>query len=133
MKLAYQVGMQGDDPRVLDGSWKEVFGYEIEGKREVRDETNGVVLEVGRNQEENDDGDGDEAGGRKRKKDRVKIAADPGREGNNDWVKNGKHATAENDKKKAQPMPPAKGGKGPKREQATLEMMVGTGRKKTKR
>ena len=61
MKQAYHVGMQGDDPRVLDGSWKEVFGYEIEGRGEVRDETNGVVLEDGRNQEVKRDGDRDEA------------------------------------------------------------------------
>lgn len=121
MKRAYQVGMQGDDARVLDGSWKALFGYAIEGEGEVRDETNALGLE-----------DGDESGERKKK--RVKVAADPGREGDDDRVTTGNHAAAaENDKMKAHPKPPAKGGKGAKREQATLEMMVGTGRKKTKR
>ncbi|BCS03236.1 uncharacterized protein AKAW2_70114S [Aspergillus luchuensis] len=55
MKEAYGVHLMGDDERVMDGSWKEVFRYEIKDGRVV-DETNGMA-----------DGDGgDHEGGQKR-------------------------------------------------------------------
>ena len=43
LKKAYAVGMHGDDKRVKDGSWKEVFGYKDESGGVSKDETNGVV------------------------------------------------------------------------------------------
>lgn len=31
MKMAYQVGLRGNDPRVLDGTWRELFPDDAEG------------------------------------------------------------------------------------------------------
>ena len=31
MKKAYDIGLYGDDPRVLNGSWKKLFGEEGDG------------------------------------------------------------------------------------------------------
>ncbi|OOF96788.1 hypothetical protein ASPCADRAFT_506400 [Aspergillus carbonarius ITEM 5010] len=40
MKEAYEVGLHGDDEKVMDGSWKGVFGFEVKDGR-VRDEMDG--------------------------------------------------------------------------------------------
>lgn len=73
MKEAYHVNMHGDDSRVLDGSWKEIFGYQIEGLAKKRDERNGDEVEgqrpkkqvkagPGKKDDEDNDGDEDRAG-----------------------------------------------------------------------
>jgi cryptochrome len=36
MKKAYAVGLYGADPRVIDGTWQELFPDEAEGPTEVR-------------------------------------------------------------------------------------------------
>jgi cryptochrome len=36
MKKAYAVGLHGADPRVTDGTWRELFPDEAEGPAEVR-------------------------------------------------------------------------------------------------
>ena len=43
LNKAYAVGMYGDDQRVKDGSWKQIFGYKDESGEITEDETNGVV------------------------------------------------------------------------------------------
>jgi cryptochrome len=54
IKKAYKVGMRGDDPRVLDGRWRGVFGSEDEvqepgegslGKERGTDEVRSAVAE----------------------------------------------------------------------------------------
>lgn len=50
MKAAYDRGIHGDDKRVMDGSWKEVFGVEEDGeggKVEVKEATGGDRKETG--------------------------------------------------------------------------------------
>ncbi len=34
MKKAYQVGLYGDDPRVIDGTWRKLFDDDVEGPTE---------------------------------------------------------------------------------------------------
>ncbi|PYI07769.1 DNA photolyase [Aspergillus sclerotiicarbonarius CBS 121057] len=58
MKKAYQIRMYGDDARVMDGSWRDMFGFEVKDGR-VRDEMNGDgVHKRGRKASEHDDEDG---------------------------------------------------------------------------
>ena len=65
MKKAYKVGMYGDDKRVKDGSWKQIFGYEDESGGMRKDETNGFVKggrlgkKRGRDDENEDEGEED--------------------------------------------------------------------------
>ncbi|PWY92265.1 hypothetical protein BO70DRAFT_327345 [Aspergillus heteromorphus CBS 117.55] len=44
IKHAYKVNLHGDDPRVLDGSWKEVFDFEVRDGR-VLEEANETLSE----------------------------------------------------------------------------------------
>ena len=104
MKTAYHVNLHGDDPKVLDGSWKEIFGYRIEG------ETNGVDVEGERSRKQAKADPG-------REMDDDKVAAD----GDNGWTQDAEKEV-QSDK-----LLPAKRGRGG---QATLDMLVT--RKKTK-
>lgn len=53
MKNAYQVGLYGNDPKVLDGSWRELFRDDAEGPTEGRAGPPGAMVE-------HEDVDGDE-------------------------------------------------------------------------
>ncbi|EXJ85577.1 hypothetical protein A1O1_05942 [Capronia coronata CBS 617.96] len=46
MKQAYDVGLHGDDEKVLNGEWKAIFGFEEEhqGQAECKEEANGLIL-----------------------------------------------------------------------------------------
>lgn len=126
VKKAYAVNMRGDDPRVLDGRWKVAFGYEVQGEGgdevggRMTDETTGVVVEKNENEEV---GEGEEE--RKEKRKIGRVAAELGKEeGSNERVRDG-------DEDEVQGKLPPKRGRGGKKEQVTLDMMVG--RKKTKK
>ncbi|CAG8956965.1 hypothetical protein HYFRA_00012016 [Hymenoscyphus fraxineus] len=59
MKKAYTVGLYGNNPKVLDGSWKELFGdVKSNGKDEATTDDN----------EAGEDGDGNAESGKKRKR-----------------------------------------------------------------
>jgi cryptochrome len=54
MKKAYEVGLYGDDPKVLDGSWRGLFPDEAEGPTEGRSGPPGAM-----NEDHDDDGSGE--------------------------------------------------------------------------
>lgn len=60
MKKAYEVGLYGNDPRVLDGSWRALFDDEAEGPTEGREGPIGAMVGDGEAEHEEDVGD-DEA------------------------------------------------------------------------
>jgi cryptochrome len=53
MKKAYAVGLQGDNPKVLDGTWRELFGDDAEGPTEGTEGPIGAM--VGKEHVEVDD------------------------------------------------------------------------------
>lgn len=58
MKKAYSVGLYGNDPRVLDGSWRGLFDDEAEGPTEGKEGPPGAMMRDG--DAEHEDGAGDE-------------------------------------------------------------------------
>ncbi|KAL9624142.1 MAG: hypothetical protein Q9160_001664 [Pyrenula sp. 1 TL-2023] len=124
MKAAYGIGMYGNDKRVKDGSWREVFEDERDGGGEVKEAAGGELKEtgldghgdwVGGEEKANGDGEakgrGKGRGGGKRKAD---GEADTGKE-------------EEDGEQEATNSPQAKG----KKKQGTLDSHVG--KKKAKR
>lgn len=66
MKQAYDVGLYGNDPKVLDGSWKELFADSAEGATEG---TGGDSLgDHGEGEFENEDGEDDKGEAKKEKR-----------------------------------------------------------------
>jgi cryptochrome len=113
IKNAYKMNLHGDDPKVLDGSWKEIFDYRIEGAGKRKDETN----------------DADVDGQRPRKQ----AKADPGNESDDDRVRvaNGAdESAAEHGDEKQSTSSTRRGRGGSKQQQLTLDRHVG--KKKTK-
>lgn len=43
MKEAYAIDMHGDDPRVLDGTWKDIFGYQVHAPAKKRKDENETI------------------------------------------------------------------------------------------
>jgi cryptochrome len=111
IKNAYRMNLHGDDPKVLDGRWKEIFGYKIEGEGRRKDETNG------------EDVDGERP--------RKQAKADPGKERDDDRVgaEGGDGDAA--DGEESMQRPAAKRRRGGKEQQATLDQLVT--RKKAKK
>jgi len=103
IKRAYHVNLHGHDPKVLDGSWKGIFGYKIEGSGKRKDETNE-----------------DEVGAQRPSK---RAKADPGNEHENDRVANGDDANASEDETSTQ-RPAGNRKRGGREQQATLDKHV---------
>lgn len=60
MKKAYQVGLRGDDPKVLDGTWRMLFDDAAEGPTEGKTGAVGAMLDEGAETSHVDaEGDGD--------------------------------------------------------------------------
>lgn len=106
IKNAYRVNLHGDDPRILDGSWKKIFGHKIEGSGKRKDETNG------------DEEDGDRP--------RKQAKADPGDECDDDRVvdRDVGGTVLGDGKIVAKRSAAANQRKGAKRQQATLDKLV---------
>ena len=102
IKNAYHVNLHGDDPKVLDGSWKEIFGYKIEGSGKRKDENN----------------DGEIHGQRPRKQ----AKADPGNNDDDDRPANGRDGGAEKGRRVAPSRSASQQVRGGKQRQATLDM-----------
>jgi cryptochrome len=105
IKNAYHVNLRGDDPKVLDGSWKKIFGYKIEGSGKRKDETNEDAVE----------------GERPRKQ----LKADPGKEHDDDRTPNGEVGGTKAEEKGALPKPLVKRGRAGKKQQVTLDRHIG--------
>lgn len=60
MKEAYDVGLYGDDEKVMSGEWKKIFKYE--GGTQVKDETNGTTKGAKRDRPSKDEEDGKDEG-----------------------------------------------------------------------
>ncbi|KAK5018682.1 FAD binding domain of DNA photolyase-domain-containing protein [Cryomyces antarcticus] len=63
MKNAYKVGLYGNDPRVLDGSWRKLFDDAAEGPTEGEGGLPGATIEGDRTEDvrQRGDGEGDDA------------------------------------------------------------------------
>jgi cryptochrome len=110
IKNAYHVNLYGDDPKVLDGSWKEVFGYKIEGSGKRKDDTN------------EDEVDGDRP--------RKQTKAEPGKDHDHGQVANDDNGPAMDDAESTQSKPAAKRGRKGKQQQATLDKHIDTKKSK---
>lgn len=60
MKQAYDVGLRGDDPKVLDGSWRKLFSDDHEGPTDGKKGVMGAALDDGEVEVTHVDADGHE-------------------------------------------------------------------------
>ncbi len=64
MKKAYQVGLYGDDPKVIDGSWRELFDDSAEGPTEGKSFDDAMTHEADEDEKvQNGPDGGDESDG----------------------------------------------------------------------